>query len=78
MNLSQDVLDAAYNLDRAVASLFGAPPQETISSEAGRLADHNDLARWLATILNTIQPGHTAKAEAHATALDQADTGFEG
>lgn len=39
--ISKDAGDVIYNLDRAVASLFGAPPQETISIEVGRAATHD-------------------------------------
>jgi len=76
--IPENLEHAAYNLDRAVASLFGAPPQETISSEVGRAATHDELAAFLARILNRIQPGHTAHAVAHADALAHVDDGFEG
>lgn len=67
-----------YNFDRALASLvLGAPPQETISSEAARHADKNRLARWLTAALNKIDPGHGQHAEAHADRLDRADDGIE-
>lgn len=48
-----------YNLDRAVASLGGAPPQETLSSEIGRHANSNRLARILRKALDSIDPKHT-------------------
>lgn len=68
-----------YNLDRAVASLFGAPPQETISSESGRAAKRDDeVAEALCKVLNTIQPGHCDHAVEHADRLDKADDGREG
>ena len=74
-----------YNIDRAVASLCGAPPQETISSEVGRVAtgqEHTSfiltkISDALAWCLNKVQPGHTAKAIVHADALDKADNGDE-
>ena len=66
-----------YNQDRAIASLFGAPPQETISSEAGRKAQKEWWAALLAKGLNAIQPGHTDIAIKHADALDKVDDGQE-
>lgn len=79
-----------YNLDRSVASLFGAPPQETISSEVGRVAigqaaGHNAfetfaakaLARWLNTDTSLWGKDHTARAIQHANALDAVDDGKE-
>lgn len=75
-----------YNLDRAIASLFGAPPQETISSEVGRVAagaahGHNwfeqwaalKLAKWLDTDSWLWGPQHTERAIKHADALDAVD-----
>lgn len=66
-----------YNQDRSIASLFGAPPQETISSEVGRHAKDDVAAKALADVLNTIDPGHTKDAIEHADALDKADNGVE-
>lgn len=79
-----------YNLDRAVASLFGAPPQETISSEVGRVArgeahGHGRfeewaalrIAHWLDTDWRLWGRDHTARAIKQADALDAADTGKE-
>jgi len=72
-------IDFLYNLDRAGASLFGAPPQETISSMTGRAALqgrwYGIAGRW---VLDHIQKDHCAKAIAHADALDKVDNGFEG
>lgn len=66
-----------YNLDRFAASLLGAPPQETLSSQCGRAlrAGKGGIKTWLATILNWIEPGHTDKAIAHADRLNHADDG---
>lgn len=79
-----------YNLDRAVASLFGAPPQETISSEVGRVArgearGHNAfeqraallIARWLDTDTRLWGQNHTQRAIEHANRLDASDNGVE-
>lgn len=66
-----------YNIDRAFASLFGAPAQETISSEIGRHED-NEVDKVAADVLDDIQKDHVEKAVAHADALDKADDGFEG
>lgn len=62
-----------YNIDRAIASLFGAPPQETISSMAGREADKYWWAKFLHKWLDLLQPFHTEKAIKHADALDRVD-----
>src|SRR5712691_6465856 len=43
--MARRVLNFLYNLDRAFASLGGAPPQETISSEVGLNANSNWLAK---------------------------------
>jgi hypothetical protein len=79
-----------YNLDRATASLAGAPPQETISSEVGRVergtAVGRDqfeeyaalrIAHWLDTNTRLWGVDHTAKAIMHALKLDAADDGAE-
>jgi hypothetical protein len=84
------LVNSLYNLDRAIASAFGAHPQETISSEVGRVAlgeakGHNRfeewaalrLAHWLDTDKWLWGPEHTAKAIKHADALDAADDGKE-
>ena len=83
-------LDFLYNLDRAVASLFGAPPQETISSEVGRVErgqahGHNRfemflalrIAHWLDTDTKLWGDHHTARAMEHGDALDAVDDGRE-
>lgn len=79
-----------YNLDRAVASLGGAPPQETISSEVGRVARGEAvghfrletwaalrIAHWLDTDWRLWGRDHTARAIEQADALDAADSGKE-
>lgn len=84
------IFNFLYNADRAVASLFGALPQETISSETGRVArgeaiGHNRFetwaAKWLAKRLDTDKwlwgPQHTLRAIQHADALDKVDDGRE-
>ena len=76
--MKQRVLDFLYNLDRAGASLFGAPPQETISSEIGRSARRGEwwgkAGSWA---LDRIHAKHCEKAIAHADALDRVDDGHE-
>jgi hypothetical protein len=64
-----------YNIDRALASLFGAPPQETISSRAGRYDNDNNLADKACDILDVIDPGHCEDAVKHADALNKVDDG---
>jgi hypothetical protein len=76
--MSKPVIDFLYNLDRAGASVFGAPPQETISSELGRAKARGAWwGRAGSWVLNKIQPGHTDRAIAHANALDAVDNGDE-
>ena len=76
--MKKRILDALYNLDRAGASLCGAPPQETISSEIGRAARRGawwgKAGRW---VLNGIQADHCENAIKHADALDAVDDGRE-
>lgn len=69
-------LDFFYNEDRAAASLAGAPPQETISSEIGR-HEANPVDDVAAKVLDDIQKDHVENAVAHANALDAADDGNE-
>ena len=84
------LLNAAYNLDRVIASLGGAAPQETISSEVGRVArgqavGHFALetaaAKWLARRLDTDRwlwgQEHTRRAIEHADRLNAVDDGRE-
>lgn len=79
-----------YNLDRAVASLCGAPAQETISSEVGRVSrdeafGHNRFEQWAAIRLAMwLDKGsrlwgqdHTKKSIEHADKLDKVDDGTE-
>jgi hypothetical protein len=63
-------------MDRAVASLFGAKPQETISSEIGR---HESIAivEEAKDVLDAIDPGHVEKAVVHADKLESLDDGVE-
>ena len=77
MSLWSRFINFLYNQDRSVASLFGAPPQETISSEVGRHAKDDVAAKALADALNVVDPGHTKDAIAHADALDKVDDGVE-
>lgn len=77
MSLVSRLRNFVYNLDRAVASLFGASPQETISSQAGRIAGRNEIAKILCDALNKVDPGHCEHAVRHANALDAADDHVE-
>ena len=74
--LKSMLLNFLYNEDRAIASLAGAPPQETISSELGR-HDANPVDDVAADLLDDIQANHTEVAIKHADALDAVDNGFE-
>lgn len=66
---------SAYNLDRFLAStLLGAPPQETISSQAARARDRGERwGRLLCGALGLVRPGHCDKALDDAQRLDAAD-----
>lgn len=76
--MKQEIIDFLYNLDRAGASLCGAPPQETISSQIGRAALRGKRwGRWGAAVLNKIDFGHCTNAIAHADLLDAVDNGIE-
>ena len=68
MTIVQCLKNCAYNLDRAAASLLGAHPQATLSSEVGR----QDL-EWAGAILNGLDQDHIAKAQAPAKRLQEAD-----
>ena len=74
--MKKRLTDFLYNVDRAVASLFGAPPQETISSEIGR-HKNNPAAEEAADVLDAIQKNHVENAVIHADRLDAADNGME-
>lgn len=74
--LKSRLVNFLYNLDRAAASLFGAKPQETISSEIGR-HDQNPIVDVAADALDDIQKNHVENAVTHANALDAADNGQE-
>ena len=71
------LVDFVYNIDRAVASLLGAPPQDTISSEIGK-HDSNPVAEAAEDALDKVQRNHVENAVKHASILDAADNGFEG
>jgi hypothetical protein len=74
--MKKRLTDFLYNVDRAIASLFGAPPQETISSEIGR-HESNPIDEAAADVLDGIQKDHVEKAVIHADKLDAADNGQE-
>ena len=65
-----------YNEDRSIASLGGAPPQETISSEIGR-HESNPIDEEAADVLDAIQNDHVENAVLHADKLDAADNSQE-
>lgn len=78
MSLRTRFVNFLYNLDRAVASLFGAPAQETISSEIGRHASTDPVAKIADKVLDDIQANHSENAVKHADALEKVDDGFVG
>lgn len=67
-----------YNEDRSAASLGGAQPEETISSEAARHRSSNPVAGAACDVLDAIQSGHCQAALDHAEILDQADSKYQG
>jgi hypothetical protein len=73
--MKKRLIKSLYNADRAVASLFGAPRQETISSEIGR-RESNPIDEEAADILDAIQKNHVEKAVIHADKLDAAELGI--
>jgi hypothetical protein len=70
LSVLQSLKNTAYNFDRMIASMFGAPPQETISSEIGRHEARCQIAEEAADVLDAIQPGHVEKALADANRLE--------
>jgi len=71
-----------YNLDRSIASFFGCPPQETISSMTGRAAKrgvwYGVAGRYLLDhVLSPRALNHCENAIIHADALDKVDDGKE-
>ena len=71
--MKKRLTDFLYNIDRAIASLFGAPPQETISSEIGRHAATCPVADTACDALDFIQKDHCKNAVIHADKLNAAD-----
>ena len=59
--MKKRLIKSLYNADRAVASLFGAPCQEIISSEIGR-RESNPIDEEAADILDATQKNHVEKA----------------
>ena len=78
MSLRSRIWGALYNIDRTVASMFGASPQSTISAQAARAhrAGHW-WGRILCWLLDRIDKGHCVEANEHAAKLEQADDGSE-
>ena len=74
--MKKRLINFLYNIDRSVASLFGAPPQETISSEIGR-HESNPVDEEAADVLDAIQKNHVENAVLHADKLDAADNAQE-
>jgi hypothetical protein len=66
------LINFLYNEDRSIASLGGAPPEETISSEIGRHAATNPVAEEAADVLDDIKKDHVENAVIHANKLDAA------
>src|SRR5262249_18005951 len=75
--MKKRLIDFLYNADRAIASLFGAPPHETISSEISRHAATNPVAEEAEDVLDDIQKNHCENAVLHADKLDAAYNGKE-
>jgi hypothetical protein len=63
-------LNFLYNEDRAIASICGAPPQETVSAVIGRHMD-NPVAHVAGELLDAIDENHVEDAVARADALER-------
>lgn len=73
--------NVGINLDRTVASAAGAPPDETISSEIGRHAVTNPVAKVADQVLDATLPGgkhgrHCEDAAAWADAAERGEREF--
>lgn len=78
MSLKTRTWSFLYNLDRALASLWGASPQSTISAEAARACQRGRWwGRFMCIGLNWLNPGHCDQAAHHARILESADDGVE-
>ena len=73
--IGHNLVDFLYNADRAVASLGGAPAEQTISGEIG---EHRNLpvAKQAAEVLDLVQKDHVENAAAHGEYLDSADIAY--
>ncbi len=63
----------AYNEDRSIASLGGAPKDWTISGESGKQPALKPLGAVLDAVHFAGDPHHAQDAEVHDTALQAAD-----
>jgi len=72
MSIGKHIMAVLYNLDRTVASLFGAPRQETISSELGR-HESDPVDKAAAEVLDAVVPEHVENSVKNADSLDKAD-----
>lgn len=73
------ILNVLYNLDRTLASVFGAPPQETLSSYFfGRRNIPGPIDDIGCKILDKIDANHCEDAIKHADKLDATDDGNLG
>ena len=66
-------MNFAYNEDRSVASLGGAPKDWTISGESAKQSILHPLADTLDAVHFGGDPHHAQDAEIHDTALQAAD-----
>ncbi len=72
------LLNVLYNLDRLVATILGAPVQETLSSfYFGRRNIPGPLDDVGCKVLDALDKNHCADAIKHADKLDAADDGVE-
>jgi hypothetical protein len=61
--LGRYVLNLLIAVDDAANAVLGGDPQETISSRAAKgRAEGKPWATWLANLLDSIDPGHCARA----------------
>jgi len=72
-NIGETELHVAKNLDRAVASQFGAPVDWTISGESAKQPVLKPLAEVLDTVHFAGDPHHAEDAEVTDAAVQAAD-----
>ena len=73
--IKRNTFNCVYNLDRALASLCGADPQDTMSGVFGKDQVTNPLAEEAVDVLDAIQKDHAELAAKRDEQLTKADAG---